>query len=308
MEIIDKNTAFIKSEAQALGFTFCGISKAGFLEEQAPKFENWLSQNMHGQMSYMQNYFDKRLDPTLLVPGSKSVVTVLFNYFTNDVQHPDAPKVSKYAFGEDYHFVFKDKLKQLLIQINQKIGAVEGRVFTDSAPVMERAWAAKSGLGWIGKHTLLINKKQGSYFFIGELILDIELNYDHAVKDFCGTCTACIDACPTDAITHFGINANKCISYLTIELKENISEEFKHQMKDWAFGCDICQEVCPWNRFSKPHAEENFIAKNEFLGMNKSDWLEMDKKKFNEMFKNTPLKRAGFDKIKNTLQLIYGKD
>ena len=305
MELTNKNTALIKSEAHRLGFTFCGISKAGFLEEEAPKLENWLNQNMHGEMSYMQNYFDKRLDPTLLVPGSKSVITVLYNYYPENTQNTNAPKISRYAYGEDYHVVIKDKLKELLQIINQKIGDVEGRVFTDSAPVMERTWAAKSGLGWIGKHTLLINKMQGSYFFIGELILDIELTYDNAIKDFCGTCTACIDACPTDAITPIGINANKCISYLTIELKENIGDEFKNQMNDWAFGCDICQEVCPWNRFSKPHAEERFIAKNEFLGLNQKDWLNMDKNKFNEMFKNTPLKRAGFDKIKNTLKLIY---
>lgn len=304
---MDPQTAsrIIKEEARALGFSFCGISKASFLEEEAPCLEQWLREGKHGTMRWMENHFDKRLDPTLLVPGAKSVVTVLYNYYTEKKQEDiHAPKISRYAYGEDYHHVIKDKLKLLLENARTKIGALEGRAFVDSAPVMERAWAKKSGMGWIGKHSLLINKQKGSYFFIGELILDLEMEPDGPIKDFCGTCTACIDACPTDAITPYWIDSNKCISYLTIELRENISPEFREQMNNWAFGCDICQEVCPWNRFAEAHTEPGFQPLAEFLGLRKEDWKAMDEKTFKQLFKRTPLMRAGFEKIRETIRFI----
>lgn len=289
------NAQKIKQFAKELGFSFCGISKAEFLEEEAPRLETWLQQGMHGKMSYMENHFDKRLDPRLLVPGAKSVVSLLFNYYTEKKQNPDAPKVSKYAFGEDYHFVVKDKLHLFLQKINDEIGAVAGRAFVDSAPVLDKAWATKSGLGWIGKNANLINKGHGSFFFIAELIIDLELDADGPVKDYCGTCTACIDACPTDAIVEpYVVDGSKCISYLTIELRDAIPLEFKNKMTEWAFGCDICQDVCPWNRFSKPHQEPRFEASEDFLGMKKNDWVEMTEEVFTQRFKKSPLFRAGY--------------
>ncbi|MFN6378485.1 MAG: tRNA epoxyqueuosine(34) reductase QueG [Flavobacteriales bacterium] len=289
------NAQKIKQFAKELGFSFCGISKAEFLEEEAPRLETWLQQGMHGKMSYMENHFDKRLDPRLLVPGAKSVVSLLFNYYTEKKQNPDAPKVSKYAFGEDYHYVVKDKLHLFLQKINDEIGAVEGRAFVDSAPVLDKAWAKKSGLGWIGKNANLINKGHGSFFFIAELIIDLELDADGPVKDYCGTCTACIDACPTDAIVEpYVVDGSKCISYLTIELRDAIPLEFKNKMTEWAFGCDICQDVCPWNRFSKPHQESRFEASDDFLGMKKNDWVEMTEEVFTQRFKKSPLSRAGY--------------
>lgn len=285
----------IKQISKDLGFSFCGISRAAFLEEEAPRLEQWLNAGMHGKMSYMENHFDKRLDPRLLVPGAKSVVSLLFNYFTEKKQNEDAPKVSKYAFGEDYHHVVKDKLKLFLQRIEQEIGAVDGRAFVDSAPVLDKAWAKKSGLGWVGKNANLINKGHGSFFFIAELIIDLELEPDGPVKDFCGTCTACIDACPTDAIVKpYVVDGSKCISYLTIELRDAIPIEFKGKMDQWVFGCDICQDVCPWNRFSTPHQETRFDAKDEFLGMKRKDWLEMTEEVFEDRFKKSPLKRAGY--------------
>lgn len=289
------NAQKIKQFAKELGFSFCGISKAEFLEEEAPRLETWLQQGMHGKMSYMENHFDKRLDPRLLVPGAKSVVSLLFNYYTEKKQIPDAPKVSKYAFGEDYHYVVKDKLHLFLQKINDEIGAVAGRAFVDSAPVLDKAWAKKSGLGWIGKNANLINKGHGSFFFIAELIIDLELDTDGPVKDYCGTCTACIDACPTDAIVEpYVVDGSKCISYLTIELRDAIPLEFKNKMTEWAFGCDICQDVCPWNRFSKPHQEPRFEASEDFLGMKKNDWVEMTEEVFTQRFKKSPLSRAGY--------------
>jgi epoxyqueuosine reductase len=289
------NAQKIKQFAKELGFSFCGISKAEFLEEEAPRLETWLQQGMHGKMSYMENHFDKRLDPRLLVPGAKSVVSLLFNYYTEKKQNPDAPKVSKYAFGEDYHYVVKDKLHLFLQKINDEIGAVAGRAFVDSAPVLDKAWAKKSGLGWIGKNANLINKGHGSFFFIAELIIDLELDADGPVKDYCGTCTACIDACPTDAIVEpYVVDGSKCISYLTIELRDAIPLEFKNKMTEWAFGCDICQDVCPWNRFSKPHQESRFEASDDFLGMKKNDWVEMTEEVFTQRFKKSPLSRAGY--------------
>ena len=250
-------TLLIKTEAKRLGFLSCGISKAQFLEEEAPRLENYLNKNMNGQMRYMENHFDKRLNPTLLVEDSKSVVSLLLNYFPSEVQQDsNAPKLSKYAYGHDYHHIIKDKLKHLLHFIQDEIGEVSGRAFVDSAPVLDKAWAAKSGLGWVGKHSNLITQQVGSFYFIAELIIDLELEYDSVTTDHCGSCTACIDACPTEAIVEpYVVDGSKCISYLTIELKENLPSSFKGKMDDWMFGCDVCQDVCPWNRFSKAHSE-----------------------------------------------------
>ncbi len=299
------HTRLIKEEARRLGFSFCGVSKAGFLEEEAPRLEKWLQQGMHGKMGYMENHFDKRLDPTKLVDGAKTVISFLYNYYTSQQQQDkDSPKISKYAYNTDYHFVVKDKLKQLLHYINDTIGEVNGRAFVDSAPVMERAWAKKSGLGWTGKHTLLINKQQGSYFFLGELIIDLELEPDPPIKDYCGTCTACIDACPTDAITPYWVDGSKCISYLTIELKDEIPQEFKGKMDNWAFGCDICQQVCPWNRFSQPHNEPEFEPDPELMTMDARQWHEITEDVFKKLFKNSPVKRTGYKGLKRNLDFL----
>ena len=266
------HTQLIKSEAKRLGFLSCGISKAGFLEEEAPRLENWLNQNYNGEMAYMANHFDKRLDPTLLVEDGKSVISLLLNYYPSEFQNPDTYKIAKYAYGQDYHFVIKDKLKELLFTIRSQIGDVSGRAFVDSAPVLDKAWAAKSGLGWIGKNSNLLTQKVGSFYFIAELILDLDLEYDTATTDHCGTCTACIDSCPTDAIvTPYVVDGSKCISYFTIELKENIPLEMKGKFNDWAFGCDICQDVCPWNRFSKPHNEPFFDQNRDLFSLFKKD-------------------------------------
>ena len=271
MGLKTKHTQLIKTEAKRLGFLSCGFSKAQFLEEEAPRLEKWLSQNMHGEMNYMENHFDKRLDPTKLVEGSKSVISLLINYFPSEEQQDkDAPKISKYAYGIDYHFVIKDKLKGLLEFIHNEIGEVHGRAFVDSAPVLDKVWAAKSGLGWMGKHTNLLTQQLGSFYFIAELIVDLDLDYDSTTTDHCGSCTACIDACPTQAIVEpYVVDGSKCISYLTIELKENIPAEFKGQFDNWIFGCDVCQDVCPWNRFSKPHHEPLFNPHPELLSMTK---------------------------------------
>ena len=296
----------IKSESKRLGFDYCGISKAIFLEEEAPRLENWLNNNMHGQMSFMQNHFDKRLDPRLLVPGAKSVISLLLNYYPSEKQKDEtAPKISKYAFGEDYHFVIKEKLNQLLEFIRENIGDVDGRVFVDSAPVMDKAWAKKSGLGWIGKNNNLINKNNGSFYFIAELIIDLELEQDDPVKDYCGTCTRCMDACPTDAIVapHV-VDGSKCISYFTIELKENIPNEVKGKFDNWMFGCDICQDVCPWNRFSKPHKEKHFHPKENLLDMTQSDWQELTEETFKRVFKNSAVKRTKFTGLKRNLEFL----
>ncbi len=299
-------THLIKTESKCLGFDYCGISKVDFLEDEAPRLENWLNNNMHGQMSYMQNYFDKRLDPRLLVPGAKSVISLLLNYYPSENQKDEtAPKISKYAYGEDYHFVIKEKLNQLLEFIRENIGDVDGRVFVDSAPVMDKVWAKKSGLGWIGKNSNLINKNSGSFYFIAELICDLELEYDGPVKDYCGTCTRCIDACPTDAIVApYVVDGSKCISYYTIELKENIPTDVKGKFDNWAFGCDICQDVCPWNSFAKPHKEKHFLAKNGLLEMNKSDWEELTEETFKKVFKNSAVKRTKFSGLKRNLEFI----
>ncbi|MEZ4798760.1 MAG: tRNA epoxyqueuosine(34) reductase QueG [Flavobacteriales bacterium] len=295
----------IKRIAQELGFSFCGISKAEFLEEEAPRLEAWLNAGMHGKMSYMENHFDKRLDPRLLVPGAKSVVSLLYNYYPEKKPNDHSVKISKYAYNEDYHFVLKDKLKIFLQKINEEIGEVDGRVFVDSAPVLDKAWAQRSGLGWMGKNANLINKGSGSFFFIAELIIDLELTPDGPMKDYCGTCTACIDACPTEAIVKpYVVDGSKCISYLTIELKEMIPNEFKGKMDDWVFGCDVCQDVCPWNRFSKSHQEPRFNPSDTFLNLSKSDWLEMTEEVFNTHFKSSAMKRPGFDKVKGSVLFL----
>jgi len=301
-----KHTQWIKTEAKRLGFLSCGISKAGFLETEAPRLERWLKNNAHGAMHYMENHFEKRLDPTKLVEGSKSVVSLLLNYYPSEEQKDEsAPKLSKYAYGMDYHFVIKDKLKALLQAIQGEIGEVHGRAFVDSAPVLDKAWAAKSGLGWMGKHSNLLTQKVGSFYFIAELIIDLELEYDTPVTDHCGSCTACIDACPTEAITEpYVVDGSKCISYLTIELKENIPSTFKDKMDDWMFGCDVCQDVCPWNRFSKPHSEPLFNPNPELLEMSKKDWEEITEDTFKKVFKNSAVKRTKFSGLKRNINFL----
>jgi len=300
-----KHTAIIKQEAKRLGFDFCGISQATFLEEEAPRLEKWLKENRHGKMDYMANHFDKRLDPRLLVDGAKSVVSLLYNYYPSQQQTENAPKLSKYAYGNDYHEVIKNKLKELVNSLQEQIGEINGRVFTDSAPVMDKAWAKKSGLGWIGKNSNLINKQQGSFFFIAELIIDLELEYDGPVDDYCGTCTKCIDACPTEAIiSPYVVDGSKCISYLTIELKENIPTEFKGKMDNWAFGCDVCQDVCPWNRFSKPHQEPLFNNTNGLLSYSTKEWKEITEEVFDKLFKNSAVKRTKFSGLKRNLNFL----
>ena len=294
----------IKSEAKKLGFLSCGISKAEFLEDEAPRLERWLKDGKHGKMAYMENHFDKRLDPRLLVPDAKSIISLLLNYYTPLDQLDGAPKISKYAYGKDYHHVIKDKLKQLFQIINNKIGEVSGRVFVDSAPVMEKSWAVRSGLGWQGKNTNLISKKAGSFFFIAELIVDLELEYDTPVTDHCGTCTACIDACPTEALTPYHIDASKCISYLTIELKDQIPTAFKNKMDNWAFGCDVCQDVCPWNRFSKQHNEPLFSPNSEVINYTQKNWEEITQETFNIIFKNSAIKRTGFKGFKRNISFL----
>ena len=296
---------FIKSEAKRLGFLSCGISKAGFLEQEAPRLEKWLNKNHNGQMAYMENHFDKRLDPTLLVDDAKSVVSLLLNYYPEESQNHESFKISKYAYGQDYHFVIKEKLKELLHVIQENIGDVSGRAFVDSAPVLDKAWAAKSGLGWIGKNSNLLTQKVGSFYFIAELILDLELEYDHATTDHCGSCTACIDACPTQAIVapHV-VDGSKCISYYTIELKENIPNDMKGKFDEWMFGCDTCQDVCPWNRFSKPHSEPLFNPNPDLLSFSKKDWVEITEETFRQVFKNSPIKRTKFEGLKRNVKFL----
>lgn len=300
------HTRLIKDEAKRLGFLSCGISKAEFLEEEAPRLEKWLNQNMHGQMSYMENHFDKRLDPTLLVPDSKSVISLLLNYYPSSHQKDEnAPKISKYAYGQDYHHVIKKKLKELQEFISEEIGEVHGRAFVDSAPVLDKAWAVKGGLGWIGKNSNLLTQKVGSFYFIAELIIDLELDYDTPVTDHCGTCTACIDACPTQAIVNpYVVDGSKCISYFTIELKEEIPSEYKEQFDNWMFGCDVCQDVCPWNRFSKSHNEPLFNPKPELLEMTKKDWEEITQEVFSKVFQKSAVKRTKFSGLNRNIQFL----
>lgn len=299
-------TSFIKQKAASLGFDYCGFAKADFLEEEAPRLEKWLKEGKHGSMKYMENYFDKRLDPRKLMEGAKSVVSLLLNYYPDKRQVEDSEfKISKYAFGKDYHLVIKDKLKLLLDEIRIVVGDIHGRAFVDSAPVMDKAWAKKSGNGWVGKNSNLINKNSGSFFFLAELILDIELEYDGPIKDFCGTCTKCIDACPTDAIVDpYVIDANKCISYLTIELKDQISDQYKGRMDNWVFGCDVCQDVCPWNRFSQPHKVIEFDPSHSLLSMSKNDWLEISDEVFKTIFKDSAVKRTKLNGLKRNIRFL----
>jgi epoxyqueuosine reductase len=295
----------IKQKAAELGFSFCGISKAEFLEDDARRLESWLNKGYQGKMSYMERHFDLRTDPSKLVPGAKSVISFLYNYYSDQKQDASAPKISKYAFGTDYHFVIKDKLKTLLAWIKENIGEVDGRAFVDSAPVLERTWAARSGLGWIGKNGNLINKQQGSFFFLSELILDLELEPDGPLRDYCGSCTACMDACPTDAILpNREIEGSKCISYFTIELKDEIPSGMKGQFGNWAFGCDVCQDVCPWNRFSKAHNEPAFNVREGMMDMNKKDWEDITEEVFRKLFKDSPVKRTGFKGLKRNIEFL----
>lgn len=304
LHIKSKYSQQIKAWANELGFMNCGISQAGFLEQEAPRLEAWLKQGFNGEMSYMENYFDKRLDLRLLVDGAKSVISLSLNYY-NEAQQLDetAPKISKYAYGNDYHHVIKDKLKQLMHLIQEHIGEVNGRAFVDSAPVLDKAWAKKAGLGWIGKNANLISKSVGSFFFLAELILDLELEYDIApTADHCGTCTKCIDACPTEAIVGpYVVDGSKCISYLTIELKNEIPAAFKGKMDNWMFGCDICQDVCPWNRFSVAHTEPAFNPHPDLLGMTKQDWNEITEDVFKKVFQKSAVKRTKFEGLKRNI-------
>jgi epoxyqueuosine reductase len=308
---IEKNTQFIKETARQLGFDYCGISTAGFLAEDATRLERWLNKGMHGSMQYMENNFDLRTDPTKLVPGAKSVITLMLNYFSESLQKKDATenkyRISKYAYGQDYHEVIKKKLHEFLHRINQEIGEVNGRGFVDSAPVLERAWAQKSGLGFIGKNGNLINKQQGSFFFLATLISDLELVADNPlVKDFCGTCTKCIDTCPTDAILPGKIiDGSKCISYFTIELKEMmIPSAMQGKFDNWIFGCDACQDVCPWNRFSKPTSEKSFTPIAGLLDLTNKEWEELTQDQFKQLLKDSPIKRSKYDGLKRNIAFI----
>lgn len=301
-------SAQIKKIAGELGFSYCGIAKAEFLEEEAPRLEEWLKRGYQGKMSYLENHFDKRLDPTLLVPGAKSVISLIYNYYPEkdlSKENPESYKLAKYAYGEDYHYVVKDKLKLFLQRIEETIGKVEGRAFVDSAPVHERAWAKKAGLGWIGKNSLLLNKTMGSFFFLAELIIDLELEYDGPIKDYCGTCTACMDACPTEAITQpYVLDGSKCISYFTIELKEEIPSEVKGKFENWIFGCDICQDVCPWNSFSKPTNESRFQPQTQLENMTRNDWEEITDEVFKSLFRNSAVTRTRFEGLKRNITFV----
>ncbi|MCB9278928.1 MAG: tRNA epoxyqueuosine(34) reductase QueG [Lewinellaceae bacterium] len=304
------HTRMIREEAARLGFSFAGIARAEQMDEEARRLESWLNAGMHGQMGYMANHFDKRIDPRKLVEGAKSVISLLYNYYPEQRQSdPAAPKISRYAYGEDYHFVLKRKLKDLLRFIGEEIGEVSGRCFVDSAPVLERDWARRSGVGWMGRNTMLINPKAGSYYFLAELILDLDLVYDHPIRDYCGTCTRCIEACPTDAISPGGyvVDGSKCISYFTIELREAIPEEYRGQFDNWMFGCDICQEVCPWNRFSTPHSEPAFEPHPQLLEMTKGDWEELTEEVFRELFRRSAVKRTGFEGLRRNLGFLGEK-
>jgi len=306
MKSTSHHTHIIKSIATELGFSYCGISKAEFLKEEAPQLEQWLKRGYHGTMGYMENHFDKRLDPTLLVPGAKSVISLIYNYYPEkDLLTDNQFKVGKYAYGEDYHLVIKDKLKDFLQRIRDQIGDVHGRAFVDSGPVMERSWAKKSGIGWIGKNSLLLNKSMGSFFFLAELIVDLELAYDGPVKDYCGTCTACMDACPTDAILQpYVVDGSKCISYFTIELKEEIPSPVKGKFENWIFGCDICQDVCPWNSFSRPHQEPRFNPHPNLQNMKQQDWKEMTEDVFQRLFKKSAVKRTKLEGLRRNIRFV----
>ena len=296
----------IKQKAEKFGFQSCGISKAEFLEEEAPRLETWLNKGYHGEMKYMENHFDKRLNPTLLVDGAKSVISLSYNYFPKvKIDEINNFKISKYAYGEDYHEVIKDILKEMVAELQEEIGEFGFRVFVDSAPVLEKAWARKSGLGWVGKNANLITKKHGSFYFLAEIICDLELDYDLAVTDHCGSCRACIDACPTQAIVSDRIvDGSKCISYATIELKNEIPDYFNGKMDDWMFGCDVCQDVCPWNRFSAPTLQEKFAPNFQKLNFRKNEWKELTQELFSEIFKKSAVKRTKFSGLMRNVNLL----
>ena len=298
------NTELIKQKALELGFSAIGISKVDFLEKESNQLKTWIDKGFHGEMQYMENHFEKRTDPRKLVEDAKSVISVLLNYYPKDLQRDNTYKISKYAYGKDYHYVLKEKLNVLLEFIQKEIGDVNGRAFVDSAPVMDKVWAAKSGLGWIGKNTNLISKEFGSFVFIGELIVDLELEYDSSIKDFCGTCTRCIDACPTQAISLYEVDTRKCISYLTIEKKDDLPEGMKGKWEDWIFGCDICQDICPWNSKLKPHDEKTFAISNELKNFTKEDWQNLDKYNFKKLFKNSPVERTKFEGFRRNIEFL----
>ena len=305
MKAAGLHAQWVKEEAARIGFHACGISRAEFLEEDAPRLERWLKAGMHGQMGYMERHFDMRLDPRKLVPGAKSVVSLLFNYHNPDpFGEEDAPRIAQYAYGEDYHFVLRDKLREFLACLQTRIGQIEGRIFVDSAPVLEKSWAARSGLGWVGKNTNLITREQGSYFFLCELISDLELAPDGSMADYCGTCTRCIDACPTEAITPYKVDGSRCISYLTIELRDQMPEWAKGQWKNWVFGCDICQEVCPWNRFSRRHSEERLMPHPDLPKLDRDAWIDMTREVFGDLFRRSAVKRAGYDRLMSAVRMV----
>ena len=303
---ITQRTTLIRNEASRLGFDYCGISKAERLDDDARRLESWLNKGMHGKMKYMENHFEMRVDPCKLVPGAKSVISLLFNYYNNDtVLNKSAPKISMYALGKDYHLVIKEKLYGLLHSIIKQLGHINARVFVDSGPVLERTWAARSGLGWVGKNGNLINKKQGSFFFLAEIILDLELMADNPINDYCGTCTKCIDACPTTAIQENKVvDGKKCISYFTIELREEIPAFVKDKFEGWMFGCDICQDVCPWNRFALPHNENQLLPSDALLSMKKNDWLELTEEIFRELFRDSPVSRTKFEGLRRNIRFL----
>ena len=303
----DQYKIAIQQKAAELGFSGLAFAKAEHMDEEAHRLEQWLSGDNHGTMGYMENHFDLRVDPTKLVPGSKTVISLMYNYYTEEVQSdPTAPKIASYAYGRDYHKVVRKKLKHLITYMREEIGDIEGRCFVDSAPILERDWAKRSGLGWVGKHTLLLNPKMGSFFFLAEIICDLELESDYPIKDHCGTCTRCIDACPTEAISPEGymLDGSKCISYLTIEHKEAIPEVFQESMGDYIFGCDICQQVCPWNRFAKQHTEQDFLPKEGMLDMSRKDWIEITEDVFDKIFMGTPVKRTKYEGLKRNIDFL----
>lgn len=301
-------TTLFKQKAKALGFDGIAIAKAEYMDEEAKRLETWLENGHHGSMNYLADHFDKRIDPTKLVHGAKSVVSLMFNYYTEDKQSdPDAPKISMYAYGRDYHKVVKKRLVKLFKWFQEEVGDVGGRCFVDSAPILERDWAKRSGLGWVGKNAMIISPQKGSYFFLAEIICDYEFEYDLPLQDHCGSCTRCIDACPTEAIAPDGyiVDGSKCISYLTIELKDSIPPEYQDKMEGWMYGCDICQQVCPWNRFSKQHNEPDFNSKTNLLDITKDEWIDLDEITFDYLFFGSPVKRTQYKGLKRNIKYLF---